>query len=62
MCPALYAPIVKAFNTVSENERETLKVKFDTAYFITIENIAFTKYPKICNLKVRHGVCVGSTY
>ena len=59
---ASYAPIAKAFNTLSEDERERLKVKFDIAYFIATENIAFTKYPKICDLEARHGVRLGSTY
>ena len=60
--PASYAPIAKAFNTLSEDEREKLKVKFDIAYFIATEKIAFTKYPKICDLEACHGVCVGATY
>ena len=34
----------------------------DIAYFIATEEIAFTKYPKICDLEARHGVRVGTTY
>ena len=60
--PASYAPIVKAFNTLPEDEREGLKVKFDIAYFIATEKIAFTKYPKLCDLEALHGVRVGITY
>ena len=37
-------------------------MKFDIAYFIATEKLAFTKYPKICELEARHGVHVGTTY
>ena len=59
---ASYAPIAKAFNTLPEDERDRLKVKFDIAYFIATEKLAFTKYPKICDLEARHGVRVGASY
>ena len=59
---ASYAPITKAFNTLPEDERDRLKVKFDIAYFIATEKLAFTKYPKMCNLEARHGVRVGASY
>ena len=57
-----YAPIAMAFDKLSEGERERLKVKFDIAYFVAMEKLAFTKYPKICELEARHGVNVGSMY
>ena len=62
LAPASYAPIAKAFNTLPEDERERLKVKFDIAYFVATEKLAFTKYPKICDIEARHGVRVGTTY
>ena len=55
---ASYAPIAKAFNTLPEDKRDRLKVKFDIAYFIATEKLAFTKYPKICDLEARHGVII----
>ena len=58
----MHAPIAKAFNTLPEDERDRLKVKFDIAYFIATEKLAFTKYPKICDLEARHGVRVGASY
>jgi len=60
--PASYGLIVRALTTISPEEMERLRVKFDVAYFIAKENIAFTKYSKICALEERHGVKVGSNY
>ena len=60
--PASYAPIANAFNTLPEDERERLKVKFDIAYFAAMEKLSFTKYPKICELEAHHGVHVGTSY
>ena len=40
---ASYAPITKALNTLSEDERERLKVKFDIAYFVATEKLPYTK-------------------
>ena len=60
--PASYAPIARALTTISPEEMEKLRVKFDIAYFIAKENIAFTKYRKFCELQARHGVKVGSSY
>ena len=59
--PASYAPIANAFNTLPEDERERLKVKFDVTYFVAMEKLSFTKYPKICELEA-HGVHVGTSY
>ena len=60
--PSSYAPIAKAFNTLSEDEREKLKVKFDIAYFVATEKLPYVKYPKICALEAHHGVHIGSSY
>ena len=32
------------------------------AFFVVTENMAFTKYPKICEMEAQHGVKVGSSY
>ena len=37
--PSSYAPIAKAFNTLSEDERVRLKVMFDIAYFVATEKL-----------------------
>ena len=41
---------------------DRLKVKFDIAYLMAKESIAFTKYGKLCELEARHGVKIGSSY
>jgi len=46
--PASYAPITWALTDVSLEE---MRFKFDIAYFIAKENIAFTKYSLFCELK-----------
>ena len=50
--PAAYAPIAKAFSNLPVEERERLRVKFDIAYFVAMDKLAFMKYPKICELEV----------
>ena len=60
--PTSYAPIAKALNVMAEGEKEMLLIKFDLAYFIAIEQLAFAKYPKLCELEERHGVSVGTAY
>jgi hypothetical protein len=59
---ASYAPIARAFNKLSYNERAKLRVKFDITYFVATENLPYTKYQKLCELETRHGVCVGTSY
>ena len=58
--PSSYVPIAQAFSKLSDVEREQLRMKFDIAYFVAIENLLHTKYSKICELETRHGVCVGT--
>jgi len=43
-------PIVEALNTLSEEQYKKIRRKFDTAYFIAIEQMAYQKYPKLCQL------------
>ena len=35
------------------------EVKFDIAYFVSTEQMAFRKFPKLCELELRHGVDIG---
>ena len=42
--PAVYAPIACSLTTISREEMERLRVKFDIAFFVAAENMAFTKY------------------
>ena len=57
-----HAPIAQALSKVPADERDRLKKKFDIAYFVATEKLAFTKYPSICELEARHGVELGTSY
>ena len=59
---ATYAPIAQSLNSLSEDERRKLRAKFDIAYFVATEQLAYRKYPRICELEARHGVNFGSSY
>ena len=62
--PSVILPgsITEAFCKIGEQERRRLKVKFDIAYFVATEKMAFTKYPKLCQLEALHGIDLGNTY
>ena len=57
-----YAPIAQSLSFLSEDEWRRLKAKFDIAYFVATEQLAFRKYPRICELEARHGVDLGRSY
>lgn len=57
--PSSYAPIAREFYTLSEDKRDTLKVKFDLAYFVATEKIPYTKY---CAIEAYHELHVGISY
>ena len=59
---ASYAPIAQALSKLPADERDRLKKKFDIAYFVATEKLAFTKYPSICELEAQHGVELGTSY
>ena len=59
---ATYAPIARSLNSLPEDERRKLRTKFDIAYFVATEQLAYRKYPRICELEARHGVNLGSSY
>ena len=57
-----FALIAAMLSTLHDEERETLRRKFDIAYFLAKEKLSFRKYPAVCELKARHGVNLGSAY
>ncbi len=59
---AHYAPIARALTSLSKDEREKLKRKFDIAYLVATETLSFKKYASICALEKKHGVDLGVTY
>ncbi|CAB3993296.1 zinc finger 862-like [Paramuricea clavata] len=56
------APIIQALENLSNEEQERMKIKFDVAYLVATEQMAFSKYPSICALEIRHGVDIGQSY
>ena len=60
--PCSYAPNAKAFSALSDDFKAKLRIKFDIAHFVATEKLAFTKYPRICELEAYHGVNVGRAY
>ena len=57
-----YAPIAKALYRMDKVAEETVKRKFDVAYFIAKEGLAFRKSKALCQLEERHGVALGEGY
>jgi len=47
-----YAPIAKALHTLDYNAEEKLKHKFNIAFFISKENVAFEKMGVLCELEI----------
>ena len=58
------APIVQSLagSTMDKVALERTKKKFDVAYFIAKEGLAFTKMKSLCELEERHGVDIGPAY
>ena len=44
------SPIIQALENLSKEELEKMKKKFDVAYLVATEQMAFSKYPRICAL------------
>ena len=59
-----YAPIARSLANVSidEGTKEVLQRKFEVAYFIAREKLAFAKMQPLCELEERHGVKLGLGY
>jgi len=57
-----YSPLARALYNLDGSTKRTLEKKFDLAYFICKENIAFTKMAPLCELQAKHGVQLGTGY
>ncbi len=57
-----YAPIGVALHYLPDEERVTLRRKFDITYFLAREKLSFRNYPGICELEEHHRVNLGSAY
>ena len=60
--PYEYVPIAKALHKLDDGATGRLKRKFDVAYLIAKQNLAFSKMTPLCELEERHGVDLGEGY
>ena len=51
-----YAPIVKALSTLDLDTASKMKRKFEIAYMLCKEGLAFMKMEAVCELDEKHGV------
>ncbi len=56
------APIARALFSMSQSAQERIKKKFQIAYCLSKENMAFTKMGAICELEQLHKVDLGEGY
>ena len=52
----------ESFSIGDKRTVEQVKQKLEVAYFISKEEMAFTKYPAVLKLEEMNGVDVGSAY
>ena len=57
-----YAPIAKSLHSMDSSSEQRMKRKFDIAYVIAKQNMAYSKMQPICELEERHGVDLGQGY
>ena len=55
-----YAPIAKTLSTLDPDTASKLRHKFEIAYMLCEEGLAFTKREAICELEEKHGVDLGT--
>ena len=63
--PAKYNSVLsycQSLLCMDEATKERMRKTFDICFVMAWENIAFTKYPALYELKVHHGVDLGQTY
>ena len=57
-----YVPIAKALSTLDPDTASKMKRKFEIAYMLCKEGLAFTKMEAVCELEEKHGVNLGTGY
>ena len=57
-----YSSITKALSTLDADSEQRVKNKFEIAYLICKQNLAFTKMAPICELEEKRGVMLRSGY
>ena len=56
------SPIIRALHNLDKDSEMKLKRKFEIAYFISKENLSFTKMGPLCELMERQGTDLGQGY
>ena len=56
------APLGILLRNLTAQINEKLSKLFNSAYFISKENLAFAKFPELCKLQMKNGVDLGETY
>ena len=59
---AEYTPIARPLSILDPDTASKLKRKFEVAYLICKEGLAFTKMSALCELEEKHGVNLGAGY
>ena len=54
--------LIESFTVGDQRTAEQVKKKFEVAYFVAKEEVAFKKYPAIVKLEELHGVDIGQSY
>ena len=57
-----YSPLFRSFAKMDPTAERRMKWKFDTAYMIAKEGMAFSKMRSLCQLQDRHGSDLGFSY
>ena len=58
----VYSPIAQGLLVMDGTVLARMKRKFDVCYVLAKEDLAFKKYPSLCELETRHGVDHGHAY
>jgi len=56
------APLPRVLLTMSQDIARKVERLFDIAYFVAKGEMAFTSFPHLCHLEMKHRVDLGSTY
>ena len=56
------APMWRVLRNMNSQTQEKLIKLFNTAYFISKENLSFAKFQELCKLQMKNGLDLGETY
>ena len=56
------APMWRVLRNMNSQIQEKLTKLFNSAYFISKENLAFAKFPELCKVQMKNGLDLGETY